>query len=191
MHENTRCLSDDNNLVHGRNVYANGDVLPLFKTSESGNNNETSSPSQTNHNRDGSPENLPNENCSVLCGIGPTSSLDPQLSASASILTTATSNLDDATFEAQQRYWMAHSNTAFSHPNYNPILFPSTDWISNYSHQQTNSLLHHPQLQNESLMTPNQLNTNANFIPFYGLHATDTSHNSMFLIQSQTFQPVS
>lgn len=185
MHENNRCLSDDNNtIVHSRNGYANDEVLqPLFKSADpSANNNNESSPAQIDVNqlqngKDGSsPENLPNENCSTICNIVPISSLDAaghhqQLSSSTSVLTTASSsNLEDmnavATFEAQQRHhWMtAHPSSAFTYQSYNPLLFtPPTDWLSSYNHQQNTSLLQNPQLQqqqmNDSLMNASQMNS--------------------------------
>lgn len=209
MHENgDRCLSDDANLVHHRNGYGSGELLgPLFKADTNANNND-SSPQTLEleaRGKGGSPENLPNENCSTLCGgIVPVSSLEAamghhqQLSTSTSVLTTAnTSNLDEmsaATFEAQQRYW------AFPHNNYNSLLFAQPDWISSYHQQQQNSILQHPQLQpqqvNESLMSASQMNgcvgANPQFVPtFYGLPTTDASHNPMLFIQPPNIQSVS
>jgi hypothetical protein len=89
---------------------------------------------QHNHRKDGTPENLSNENCSTICDILPISSMDinsqQQLSSTSVLTTASSSNLDEmsaATFEAQ-RYWVAQS--AFPHHNYNPLLFAQQDWIS-------------------------------------------------------------
>ncbi|KAI6182336.1 POU domain protein [Aphelenchoides bicaudatus] len=199
MHDSgDRCLSDDANLVHHRNGYNSNELLgPLFKSADTNaNNNDTSPRPNTDiRGKGASPENLPNENCSTICGgIVPVSSLEtaighhPQLSTSTSVLTTAnTSNLDDmnntAAFDSQ-RYWTLPSTN-----NYNHLIF-QTEWLSN-QYQQQHSLLQHPQLQsqqvNESLMT-SQMNGcasgNPQFMPtFYGFPTTDTSHNPMLFIQ--------
>lgn len=205
MHDSgDRCLSDDANLVHHRNGYNSNELLgPLFKSADTNaNNNDTSPRPNTDiRGKGASPENLPNENCSTICGgIVPVSSLEtaighhPQLSTSTSVLTTAnTSNLDDmnntAAFDSQ-RYWTLPSTN-----NYNHLIF-QTEWLSN-QYQQQHSLLQHPQLQsqqvNESLMT-SQMNGcasgNPQFMPtFYGFPTTDTSHNPMLFIQPP-IQPV-
>lgn len=215
MHENNRCLTDNDSPMHTRNGYPSDEVLqPLFKSTEPSSNNNDPSDSppmdsdQLQNVKNDSLENLPNENCSTICDIVPVSSLDAsnighhqQLSASTSVLA-STSNLDEmsATFEAaQQRYWMSNPGAAaFSHHNYNQLLFTQPDWISNYSHQQP-SILQHSQLQqqqvNESLMSAGQMgncaSSNPHFASFYDITTTDSTHNPMLFIQPHNIQSVS
>lgn len=202
MHDaGDRRLNDDANLVvHHQNGYSTNEIPQQLFKSETVSNNNDSLPMETGQGTKGaSPENLPNENCSNLCGIVPVSSLEAamehhqQLATSANVLTAANpSSLDDmsVSFEAQHRYWMTQT---FPPNNYNSLLFAQPDWIYHQQHHQTQLLQHH-QLQQDSLMTVGQMNgcasNNPHFMPFYGLSAADTSHNPMLFIQPPSIQPV-